>query len=166
MLLLGCYHVAFTLQLYHCYSRSPVTQKNDLLCPREAQKPGFDLAPDPAVLTTAAALAVPLASSGGPKADSRCCPGPPPSAVESQMGHNPHPSPTYHLLGCPGIVLHPLYRHDAAFQVCPAANSPLQRLGHLVREDMSLAEASQRQGPGGRTWDRPGWHLASSPRDP
>ncbi|KAK2504234.1 hypothetical protein MC885_021602 [Smutsia gigantea] len=59
------------------------------------------------------------------------------------MGHNPHPSPTYHLLGCPGIVLHPLYRHDAAFQVCPAANSPLQRLGHLVREDMSPAEASQ-----------------------
>lgn len=77
-------------------------------------------------------------SSGGPEAGGRCQPGSAVLCYEAQMGPAaPAPPPARHLLGRLGIVLQSLHRHNAALQVCPAANGPLQRLGHLVRKDPS-----------------------------
>ena len=110
-----------------------------------------------------ATLAVsPVCRGGGSEAGGRsgsavlCC--------ETRMGPaTPALPPARHLLGRLGVVLQPLHRHDAALQVCPAANGPLQRLGHLVRED-PLGQLQQdhpevRQGLGGGIRGRQGGRV-------
>lgn len=118
-----------------CYSWSPVTQS---ALPCHSEEPGFDLVSDPTLLTIPATLAVTaVCSGGGSKAGGRCQHGSIVLCCKSWMVPAPPPSLAHHLLGRLGVVLQSFHRHDAALQVCPAANSPLQRLGHLVREDTS-----------------------------
>ena len=87
---------------------------------------------------TAALAVTPVYNGGGPEANGRCQPGSAVLCCEAWMGPAaPAPPPARHLLGRLGVVLQSLHRHNAALQVCPAANGPLQHLGHLMQEDAS-----------------------------